>query len=29
MIGYGLKGADYLEATFKNIQWKAAEERLR
>jgi Fe-Mn family superoxide dismutase len=29
MIDYGLKRADYIEAFFKNIQWKAAEERLR
>jgi superoxide dismutase len=24
-----LKRADYIEVFFKNIQWKAAEERLR
>jgi len=29
MIDYGLKRADYLEVFFKNIQWKAVEERLR
>jgi Fe-Mn family superoxide dismutase len=29
MIDYGLKRADYIEAFFKNIQWKAVEERLR
>jgi Fe-Mn family superoxide dismutase len=29
MIDYGLKRADYIEAFFKNIQWRAAEERLR
>lgn len=29
MIDYGLKKADYIEAFFKNIDWKAAEDRLR
>jgi Fe-Mn family superoxide dismutase len=29
MIDYGLKKADYIEAFFKNIDWKAAEARLR
>jgi Fe-Mn family superoxide dismutase len=29
LIDYGLKRADYIEAFFKNIQWKAVEERLR
>ncbi len=29
MIDYGLKRADYIEAFFKNIQWKAAEGRLK
>jgi Fe-Mn family superoxide dismutase len=29
MIDYGLKRADYNEPLFKNIQWKAVEERLR
>ncbi len=29
MIDYGLKRADYIEAFFKNIQWKAVEGRLR
>jgi Fe-Mn family superoxide dismutase len=29
MIDYGLKRADYIEAFFKNIDWKAAEARLR
>jgi len=29
MIDYGLKRADYIEAFFKNIDWKAAEERLK
>lgn len=29
MIDYGLKRADYVEAFFKNIDWKAAENRLR
>ena len=28
MIDYGLKRADYIEAFFKNINWKAAEGRL-
>jgi len=28
MIDYGLKRADYIEAFFKNINWKAVEERL-
>ena len=28
MIDYGLKRADYIEAFFKNIDWKAAEGRL-
>ncbi len=29
MIDYGLKRGDYIEAFFKNINWKAAEERLK
>ena len=29
MIDYGLKRADYIEAFFKNIDWKAAETRLK
>ena len=29
MMDYGLKRADYIEAFFKNIHWKAAEARLR
>jgi len=29
MIDYGLKRADYIEAFFKNIDWKAAEARLK
>ncbi len=29
MIDYGLRRADYINAFFKNIDWKAAEERLR
>jgi Fe-Mn family superoxide dismutase len=29
MIDYGLKRADYIEAFFKNIDWKAAAARLR
>jgi Fe-Mn family superoxide dismutase len=29
MIDFGLKKADYIEAFFKNIDWKAAEARLR
>ena len=29
MIDYGLKKADYIEAFFKNINWKNAEGRLR
>jgi Fe-Mn family superoxide dismutase len=29
MIDYGLKKADYIEAFFKNINWKTAEGRLR
>jgi Fe-Mn family superoxide dismutase len=29
MIDYGLKRADYIEAFFKNIDWEAAEGRLR
>ena len=29
MIDYGLKRADYIGAYFKNIHWKAAEERLK
>lgn len=29
MIDYGLKRADYIEAFFKNIDWKAAEGRIR
>lgn len=28
MLDYGLKRADYIEAFFKNIDWKAAETRL-
>jgi len=28
MLDYGLKRADYIEAFFKNIRWKAVEERL-
>jgi len=29
MIDYGLRRADYINAFFKNIDWKAVEERLR
>jgi len=29
MIDYGLKRADYIESFFKNINWSAAESRLR
>jgi len=29
MVDYGLKRADYIEAFFKNIDWKAAETRLK
>jgi Fe-Mn family superoxide dismutase len=29
MIDYGLKRADYIEAFFKNINWKAVEGRMR
>ena len=29
MIDYGLKRADYIEAFFKNIDWSAAEARLK
>jgi len=29
MVDYGLKRADYIEAFFKNIHWKAAEGRLK
>jgi Fe-Mn family superoxide dismutase len=29
MIDYGLKRADYIEAFFKNIDWKAAERRIK
>jgi Fe-Mn family superoxide dismutase len=29
MIDYGLKRADYIEAFFKNIDWAAAEARLK
>jgi len=29
MIDYGLKRADYITAFFKNIDWKAAEGRLK
>lgn len=29
MIDYGLKRADYIEAFFKNIDWKEAEKRLK
>jgi Fe-Mn family superoxide dismutase len=29
MIDYGLKRADYIEAFFKNIDWKAAEARVK
>lgn len=29
MIDYGLKRADYIEAFFKNINWNAAESRLK
>jgi len=28
MIDYGIKKADYLDAFFKNVNWKVAEERL-
>ncbi len=29
MIDYGLKRADYIAAFFRNVNWKAAEARLR
>ena len=29
MLDYGLKRADYIEAFFKNIDWKAVEARLK
>jgi Fe-Mn family superoxide dismutase len=29
MLDYGLKRAEYIEAFFKNIDWKAAEARLK
>lgn len=29
MVDYGLKKADYIEAFFKNIDWKAVESRLK
>jgi Fe-Mn family superoxide dismutase len=29
MIDYGLKRADYIEAFFKNINWKAVENRIK
>ena len=29
MLDYGLKRAEYIEAFFKNIDWKAVEARLR
>jgi Fe-Mn family superoxide dismutase len=29
MIDYGLKRADYIESFFKNIEWSAAEARLK
>lgn len=29
MLDYGLKRADYIEAFFKNVDWKAAEGRLK
>ena len=29
MLDYGLKRADYIEAFFKNIDWKTAEDRLK
>jgi Fe-Mn family superoxide dismutase len=29
MIDYGLKRADYIEAFFKNIDWKATEGRIK
>jgi Fe-Mn family superoxide dismutase len=29
MIDYGLKRADYIAAFFKNIDWKAAESRIK
>ncbi|RII26853.1 MAG: superoxide dismutase [Geobacter sp.] len=29
MLDYGLKRADYIEAFFKNVDWKAAEVRLK
>ena len=29
MLDYGLKRADYIEAFFRNIDWKAVERRLR
>jgi len=29
MIDYGLKRADYIEAFFKNIEWKAVDGRIK
>jgi Fe-Mn family superoxide dismutase len=29
MLDYGLKRADYIEAFFKNVDWKAVEARLK
>jgi Fe-Mn family superoxide dismutase len=29
MIDYGLKRADYIGAFFKNINWSAAEKRIK
>jgi Fe-Mn family superoxide dismutase len=29
MLDYGLKRADYIEAFFRNINWKTAEARLK
>ncbi len=29
MIDYGLKGADYIGAFFKNIRWEAVEGRMK
>jgi Fe-Mn family superoxide dismutase len=29
MLDYGLKRADYIEAFFRNIDWRVAEGRLR
>jgi Fe-Mn family superoxide dismutase len=29
MLDYGLKKAEYIDAFFKNIDWKAAESRLK